>query len=237
MGESGASFSSGNDMDIEECKQKCPVCGTQYRVNPSNAGRKVRCGQCQNIFHFAPLPISAHVVDQTPTSIVEVGPNDVKITEFESPIQRRSALECPQCRSSSIQRLELAWAKGTSSSNTSALGGAVTFGDDIMPSIGMATISKTEQTGFAMIASPPVIPPNPHRLSRGNKIGLIVVGILFSWMTLVVSPFLYFHFKKGMKKAEAWDAEAERVHSIKMKVWRRKWICHRCGDIFVLEQL
>jgi predicted RNA-binding Zn-ribbon protein involved in translation (DUF1610 family) len=137
------------------------------------------------------------------------------------PSAHASQFGCPVCGESHTRRVSLAYAAGTTQVRTSARGGDMLFRN------GYAAVAGS--TARTMLAKR-LAPPRRHRIFPESVAALVVSLLLaaiidarlcvpFAWLPAVV----YAVYATRRNRAVAGET-AE---------WEKRFVCMRCGDVFV----
>ena len=136
-------------------------------------------------------------------------------------------MQCPQCRSENVQRLEVAYYGGTktidASSHTAGVG-------SISGMLGLSgSVTNTTGVSQSLIAhqsSPPL------KKSFKWSVIAIIVGLLFmsgsgGWMVfggLLLISGVTLAIIAAKFNSEQWPSMYE--------LWRNSWVCHKCGCFY-----
>ena len=128
---------------------------------------------------------------------------------------------CPRCDSENIQSCPVIYQQGTVGHSYTTRSGDYS-----------ATTSGTESTALAQSVSPP-------EQKETHWIAMIITGViaLFAFMdgsmiaALIFGGITYAAYSVSQEASEyndkQWPAE--------YKAWQNSYLCHRCGNIFVLN--
>ena len=146
-------------------------------------------------------------------------------------------IKCPQCATDNVQRIELAYMQGSSNIDTigKTVGAGIGRGGGRW-GVGVGG-ARTRTRGSSQSYLAENLSP-PSQIGYTSVSWLIGIGVLI----LLVGGREIFFLILGFGLI-AWGGyrfyrighHNERWYPQAMEVWRRNWICQRCGDIFVLE--
>ena len=139
-----------------------------------------------------------------------------------------SEIKCPQCASDNMQRVEVAYLQG--SSNIQSMSNTVGAG------IGRGGIAvggaKTSTTGASQSLLAESLSP-PVKAGWWAPILMVSIGI-FLIVTIAFALFGLVIFAGGL--VLAWQVHKKnKNYPNALEVWRRNWICLRCGGVFTLR--
>lgn len=140
--------------------------------------------------------------------------------------------ECPQCHSDNIQKYEVAYMSGSSTS-TSMTAGVGIFGD---AGSGVAKTSTSSMTDMAQT----VAPPQKKGLVKKFLISGFVLAMILSGIGSEVSKYLSApFFLAGWVIAGYWVYKTnylwnQNVYPQLMEQWHHSYICLKCGNRFTL---
>jgi hypothetical protein len=139
---------------------------------------------------------------------------------------------CPKCHSEQIQTLQMVFENGTATAVHNSSGVGVGIGSGGSVGLGFGG-SRTTSTSISTLAAK-VAPPQPR------KMGIFMAGIFLPVLALVTNNAGVMFvavliaagcFVMGMKMKRWNKTELPKL----VAQWERRWLCHRCGNVFDLN--
>ena len=149
-----------------------------------------------------------------------------------------SEIKCPQCATDNVQRVEVAYLQG--SSNIDAVSktmgvGVGRGGGSWNAGVGGARTSTTGTTQSLLAGQ--IAPPSKKSFKYAFL--LVIAGIVIflmvdfiSEIAFIITPVLFL-----IAGIVAWDVHKYNSECIPalLAVWKKEWLCQKCGDVFVPE--
>jgi len=138
--------------------------------------------------------------------------------------------KCSECGSEDTFKVSQIYASSTQFIDTTTLGGGIT---NIGGGLGAAATKGTIQSLRAQQISPPQKPKENTALGCGILLFIIIITfslpITFLSLLLLIGGFILAW--KSMKPTKV-DLQ---YYEMAYNKWNTKWICNRCGNIFIPE--
>jgi len=224
-------------------KCHCPKCGVLIEVNDLLAGRKAACNACRYVLQIpAPARPAAVTIIQPPLPQPVLrappplptqsrAPTSPISAPSQAPVGAHDGWCCPQCGSEETQSASIIYRGGTSTVKTTSRHRAVTFtpSGHLMPVVGSSNTEGVQQTQLAAMAAPPARRNKAAAIWGGLVAGIVLsiflppCGLPLAALTIVAGVITSIQDSKFNR--EVWPG----LHA----EWERKWMCHRCGHVFL----
>lgn len=144
-----------------------------------------------------------------------------------------SHFRCPECRSSDVVRVSVAYERDVTINSTEFAGIGASKGGF---AIGGGISETKGRSVFAQKLEPPkLVQPKISTGIAAACFGLVAITIALPPLAMLTIPGGIFALYKPFKAHFAAQQKAKADHELAMQEWAKQWVCCRCGELASIE--